>query len=134
VTVRRSKESKRGIVFVDLVKLSAFIRSEQTTATSGARAVCWVAREVLGTKSVWWLWFRQWLIDDAPVWIYALYFRFGERFARWLRTKPRVKGLLYPIFFRIAFGKLCRDGLFKTDEVCAAYCEWRCATDTTIER
>jgi hypothetical protein len=57
-------------------------------------SLCWVAREVFGAENPPWLEFRAWLHEDAPRWFFRLYLRFGERFARWVANKPRLKSVI----------------------------------------
>ena len=52
---------------------------------------CWVAREVYGAHNPSWLLFRNWLDTKAPRWFDKLYLRFGERFAKFISNKPRLK-------------------------------------------
>jgi hypothetical protein len=66
---------------------------------SGAAAIapylpCWVAREVYGVNSFRWLIFRGWLFDKAPAPLAKLYVKYGERFARFIKDKPRIKGFV----------------------------------------
>lgn len=60
----------------------------------GAFVKCWVAREVYGNDNPQWLLFRAWLTEDAPRWFHDLYVRFGERFARWVSDKPKLKSVI----------------------------------------
>ena len=55
---------------------------------------CWVAREVYGVNSFRWLIFRGWLFDEAPAPLAKLYVKYGERFARFIKDKPRIKGFV----------------------------------------
>ena len=55
------------------------------------RAGCWVAREVYGTHSPKWLLFRYWMFNLSPFWFRAAYLSFGERFAKFIKKKPRLK-------------------------------------------
>jgi hypothetical protein len=71
----------------------------------GAAIMCWVAREVYGENNPSWLMFRAWLLNDAPTWFRGLYIRFGERFAGWLRDKPRLKGFI----------RVCMDSKIKAE-------------------
>jgi hypothetical protein len=60
----------------------------------GAAAIlkgCWVAREVYGAHNPAWLDFRQWIFSSAPKWFLRLYLAFGERFANFIKDKPRIK-------------------------------------------
>ena len=52
---------------------------------------CWVAREVYGAHNPAWLLFRNWLDTKAPRWFDKLYLKFGERFAKFISDKPRIK-------------------------------------------
>ena len=53
--------------------------------------VCWVAREVYGAHNPAWLDFREWMLLRAPSWFRALYIGYGERFAKFISDKPRLK-------------------------------------------
>ena len=55
---------------------------------------CWVAREVYGETNPQWLLFRAYLFSDAPSWFRKLYLKFGERFAEFISTKPRLKSVI----------------------------------------
>lgn len=57
-------------------------------------AGCWVARECLGTESSDWRLFRDWMFNRAPKWFKWLYMTFGENFAYWIHSKPRLKKLI----------------------------------------
>lgn len=59
-----------------------------------AGVACWVARECFGADNPQWLLFRTWLLNDAPRWFRNLYLRYGQRFARWIADKPKVKALV----------------------------------------
>lgn len=61
--------------------------------TIGGAAIlaCWVAREVYGVHSPKWMIFRHWMLFLSPVWFRATYLTFGERFAKFIRNKPRLK-------------------------------------------
>lgn len=52
---------------------------------------CWVARGVYGENNPSWLAFREWLVNDAPSWFRKLYFRYGPKFAEFIKNKPRLK-------------------------------------------
>lgn len=60
----------------------------------GGMAGCWVAREVFGNENPQWLRFRHWLFYHAPEWFRNLYLRFGERFAVFIKDKPRIKAII----------------------------------------
>ena len=55
---------------------------------------CWVAREVYGVNNPSWLLFREWMIVESPSWFRNLYIKYGERFARWISDKPRIKSII----------------------------------------
>ena len=55
---------------------------------------CWVAREVYGPQNIKWVVFREWLMNDAPKWLFKLYVKFGERFAEYIADKPRIKKII----------------------------------------
>ncbi len=55
---------------------------------------CWVAREVYGADNPQWLVFRDWMLNSAPAWLRGLYGRYGERFARFISDKPRIKSII----------------------------------------
>ena len=57
----------------------------------GMGGMCWVAREVYGTENPKWLYFRSWLLSDAPDWLVRLYQEHGEDFALWIHDKPALK-------------------------------------------
>lgn len=64
-------------------------------AAAGAGAgKCWVAREVYGEHNPTWLIFREWLTKDAPKWFHDLYCKYGERFAKFISNKPKLKQLV----------------------------------------
>ena len=55
---------------------------------------CWVAREVYGVENPKWVLFREWLFSKAPAWFRNLYIKYGERFAEFIRNKPKLKSLI----------------------------------------
>ncbi len=57
----------------------------------GGGMMCWVAREVYGEGNLNWLLFREWLVNRSPIWFFWSYRTFGERFAKWIADKPKVK-------------------------------------------
>ena len=57
-------------------------------------AGCWVAREVYGIENPKWLEFREWMLNDAPSWLRNLYLKYGERTAKFISNKPRVKSII----------------------------------------
>jgi hypothetical protein len=60
-----------------------------------AKIDCWVAREVYGESNPRWIQFREWLFNAAPGWFRALYLAHGERFAKFISNKPRLKTVIY---------------------------------------
>lgn len=60
-------------------------------ATGAIAKYCWVAREVYGLHNPAWIAFREWMLNDSPGWFRAIYIRFGERFAKFISNKPRLK-------------------------------------------
>ena len=64
-------------------------------ATSiGTAMFCWVAREVYGIENPKWLQFRYWMLNDAPSWFRNLYIKYGERIAKFISNKPRIKSII----------------------------------------
>lgn len=54
-------------------------------------AGCWVAREVYGVHNPRWRMFRIYMLFVSPSWFRFLYLKFGERFANFIKDKPRLK-------------------------------------------
>jgi hypothetical protein len=52
---------------------------------------CWVAREVYGKGDPRWYAFRLWMKYDAPKWLYKLYQKHGESYAKFISNKPALK-------------------------------------------
>ena len=57
----------------------------------GGMLKCWVAREVYGRTNPDWLTFREWMEDEAPKWLRAIYIKYGAQFAEFIKDKPRLK-------------------------------------------
>jgi len=57
-------------------------------------AMCWVAREVYGEQDPRWVQFRTWMLCESPSWFRKLYVRFGERFAKFISNKPKIKNII----------------------------------------
>tara|TARA_R110002020_G_scaffold20260_4_gene69285 strand:+ start:863 stop:2734 length:1872 start_codon:yes stop_codon:yes gene_type:complete len=57
----------------------------------GFAGLCWVAREVYGLHNPAWLQFREWMLNESPSWFRTIYIKFGERFAKFISNKPRLK-------------------------------------------
>jgi hypothetical protein len=62
-----------------------------SAAATAALAACWVAREVYGVHNPAWMAFRYWMLNESPSWFRATYLKYGERFARFIADKPRLK-------------------------------------------
>jgi hypothetical protein len=62
-----------------------------SAAATAALAACWVAREVYGVDNPAWVSFRYWMLNESPSWFRATYLKYGERFARFISDKPRLK-------------------------------------------
>ena len=61
---------------------------------AAAAASCWVAREVYGEENPAWLLFRNWMLNDSPSWFRSAYLKFGEKFADYIKNKPRLKSII----------------------------------------
>ena len=55
---------------------------------------CWVAREVYGPTNPRWMLFREWLLNDGPVWFRNLYIKHGEKFAGVVKRNPWMKPII----------------------------------------
>jgi hypothetical protein len=64
------------------------------TIAGAAIGLCWVAREVYGSDNPNWKKFRKWLLNDSPLWFQKLYNKYGERFAKFISNKPRIKAII----------------------------------------
>lgn len=56
--------------------------------------VCWVAREVYGTKTGTWKVFRSWLLNEAPEWLVSAYIKYGPDIAQFIKNKPVLKSVI----------------------------------------
>ena len=63
---------------------------------------CWVAREVYGPTDIRWFIFRDWMKNDAPRWLYKLYVKHGENFAKYIKDKPKIKFILRQLMNLVA--------------------------------
>jgi alpha-tubulin suppressor-like RCC1 family protein len=52
---------------------------------------CWVARLVYGSKNPQWIVFREWLLNESPIWFRNTYLKYGEAFAKYIENKPFIK-------------------------------------------
>jgi predicted phosphoadenosine phosphosulfate sulfurtransferase len=59
-----------------------------------AIGLCWVAREVYGPTNPKWKQFREWMLNDSPSWFRKLYIKHGEKFAKFISDKPRIKAII----------------------------------------
>ena len=79
-----------------LANVTAF----QSVSGGSLNDSCWVARAAFGETDIRWMIFREWLLDDAPLWFRWLYNRHGELVGAWLagRTNARrvVRTLMMP--------------------------------------
>lgn len=73
------------------------------TAVAGAYLFCWVASELFGG------WYhpqtvnaRKYVAFVAPAWFRKAYIKYGERIAKFISNKPRLKNLIRPLFVRFA--------------------------------
>jgi len=55
---------------------------------------CWVAREAYGLDNPKWLEFRDWLFTKSPEWLFNSYIKHGERFAKFISNKPKLKSAI----------------------------------------
>jgi len=60
----------------------------------GFAGKCWVAREVYGVCDPKWIQFREWLTNEAPNWFDNLYIKHGEKFAKFISNKPKLKSII----------------------------------------
>jgi len=90
-----AKGSARSGLFQGLGALGGGLLSGAGAAASGSGTLlsgfCWVAREVYGIHNPAWLLFREWMLNESPSWFRTLYLKFGERFAKFISDKPRIK-------------------------------------------
>lgn len=75
-------------------------------ALGGGALGCWVAREVYGEDNPKWKVFRQWLTTKGPSWLFNLYMKHGEAFARFIKNKPAIKWVIRKLMDRCIKG-LC---------------------------
>lgn len=63
-------------------------------ALGSAGFICWVAREVYGIDNPKWLQFREWMLTKASDNLRNYYIEYGERIAKSIRNKPKIKALI----------------------------------------
>ena len=78
-------------IFGGLGALGGGIATGAGAAGGLGNLFCWVAREVYGVHNPAWLLFREWMLNESPGWFRATYIKFGERFAKFISNKPRLK-------------------------------------------
>jgi len=61
---------------------------------ASAGVFCWVAREVYGIDNPKWLQFREWMLTKASDNLRNYYIEYGERIAKSIRNKPKIKALI----------------------------------------
>ena len=61
---------------------------------ASAGFLCWVAREVYGAENPKWLMFREWMLTKASDNLRNYYIKHGEKIAKSIRNKPRIKALI----------------------------------------
>lgn len=66
---------------------------------------CWVARAVYGEDNPRWLFFRAWLLQDAPHWLRRAYLRHGPAFAPIVARRRWLAAALRPLMDRAIAAK-----------------------------
>lgn len=66
----------------------------QLVGTLASAYFCWVAREVYGESNPSWLMFREWMLEEAPVWLRNAYTKYGEKIAEFIKDKPTLKNII----------------------------------------
>jgi hypothetical protein len=61
---------------------------------TGGIFACWVAREVYGADNPKWLEFREWMFTKASDNLRNFYLEYGERIAKSIRNKPKIKAVI----------------------------------------
>ncbi len=72
----------------------AFDLARGLGALGSAGLICWVAREVYGIDNPKWLQFREWMLTKASDNLRNYYIEYGERIAKSIRNKPKIKALI----------------------------------------
>lgn len=72
------------------------------SAAGGGAALCWVAREIFGDEEIngvpTWTLFREWMQRFASMSFLQSYAARGRQFASYLRSHPKAKAALRPLF------------------------------------
>ncbi len=87
IAARTASASNRAGLFGGLMKGLGSIGSATILG-------CWVAREVFGEYNPKWVAFYHWKEAEGPSWFKKLYDKYGERFAEFISTKPRLKNII----------------------------------------
>jgi hypothetical protein len=69
------------------------------------KAPCWVARAAYGEDNPRWLFFRAWLLEDAPLWLRRAYLRHGPAFAPIVARRRWLAGALRALMDRAIAAK-----------------------------
>src|SRR6267142_2373680 len=101
-------DSERSTLLSSL--LTGAIQGGLTVATGGANKAlgippCWVARAVYGEDSPLWLIFRDKFFDGRFPTLSALYLRFGERFAKFVKRSRVLKAVVKWLMDRVVYDK-----------------------------
>jgi hypothetical protein len=93
VPARRPYEAPALVRRDSLAAVTAVLK--KVSGEEEPKTPCWVARAAYGEDNPRWLFFRAWLLEDAPGWLRRTYFRYGPAFApivaqrRWLASALR---------------------------------------------
>lgn len=68
--------------------------TQSQESSRGVGLFCWVAREVYGANNPKWMKFRHWVINKSPRWFFLVYAKHGERFAKFVSNKPKMKNII----------------------------------------
>ena len=55
----------------------------------------------LRTRKLKWVYFRQWMLESAPKWLWKLYRKHGEKFAAYISDKPLLKKAIRKIMDKV---------------------------------
>ena len=91
IAEQSAKASAQAGMFQGLGSLGGGLAGGIGAAGSVGTFFCWVAREVYGANNPAWMAFRFWMLNESPSWFFKLYVKYGERFARFISDKPRLK-------------------------------------------
>jgi hypothetical protein len=88
------RKAALGDAFIQDEQFIQDVIKEVAGSVGGAAMMCWVAREVYGDGDCRWKLFRHWLLRIGPKWFRNLYAKYGERFAKWISDKPKIKAVI----------------------------------------